>query len=182
MVIARDRYRQPSAPRRAIYLAVAGLLVAAAPPPAAAQAGCADPAATNSGQPGDCEYSCPALQQALGAAFAGATCRIEADGDWAALLTSASAGTVRVGGPPPPPPGRGGGRGGGPAPPPQPTPLIVQGGSAKPSLALRFDVQAGSVLAVRYATMEPFTGPSSVCGGSFSVQSGTVKLDTVVFV
>ena len=181
MLIARD-YRQPRASRHAIYLAVVGVLLAAAPPPAAAQ--CADPAATNSGQPGDCEYSCDSLQQspALGAAFAGATCRIEADGDWAALLTSASAGTVRVGGPPAPPPGGRGGRGGGPAPPPQPTPLIVQGGSAKPSLALRFDVQADSVLAVRYATMEPFPGPNTVNGGSFSVQSGTVKLDTVVFV
>ena len=57
----------------------------------------------------------------------------------------------------------------------------MQGGSAKPSLALRFDVQADSVLAVRYATMEPFPGPNTVNGGSFSVQSGTVKLDTVVF-
>jgi len=185
MVFAGDN-RQASAPRRAIYLAVAGLL-AAAPPPAAAQAGCADPAATNSGQPGDCSYSCPALQQSpsLGAAFAGATCRIEADGDWSmqsALQASASAGTVRVGGPPAPPPSGGrGGRGGGPAPPPQPTPLIVQGGSAKPSLALRFDVPADSVLAVRYTTMEPFPGPSTVNGGSVSVQSGTVKLDTVVF-
>ena len=186
MVFAGDN-RQASAPRRAIYLAVAGLL-AAAPPPAAAQAGCADSAATNFGQPGDCSYSCPALQQSpsLGAAFAGATCRIEADGDWSmqsALQASASAGTVRVGGPPPPPPGgRGGGRGGGPAPPPQPTPLIVQGGSAKPSLALRFDVPAGSVLAVRYAKMEPSQNVrTGVKGGSVSVQSGTVKLDTVIF-